>query len=247
MSGQRRNGIACDGCDRAVPVEETTMVQMPGSDPVVCCPACAEHAKAVSERADGDGATVGAETATGYADSGFGSGSGPASRSARSSRSGRSSHTDESNGSVDGAATGSPRSETTASAASGSPTETATADSRATEPGSMDIDHQRSTCDGCAQSVPDSDLETLVVTDGTTLTCCRSCAREAAKRDDVVRPAGERESKSASSSDTASRSATRSGSGSDTHSDTDSDSSHGHSRSDTASSRRSSARSSARD
>lgn len=140
---------------------------MPGGERVTCCPECAEHARAVTDRADDRSAPLdsartrsGSRTRTtpSSPDSG---GSEP--RSGDSSNAGR---------------TG------TSSARSGSST-------RVTEStGNSSIDHQRATCDGCAQSVPETDLETLMVTDGTTLSCCRSCAIEAAKRDDVFRPGG---------------------------------------------------------
>ncbi|SFC36072.1 DnaJ domain-containing protein [Halobiforma haloterrestris] len=140
---------------------------MPGGERVTCCPECAEHARAVRDRAgDRSASSDSARTRSGSrtrstATSPGSGGSEP--QAGDSSNAGR---------------TGS------SSARSGSST-------RVTEStGNSSIDHQRATCDGCAQSVPETDLETLMVTDGTTLSCCRSCAIEAAKRDDVFRPGG---------------------------------------------------------
>lgn len=49
------------------------------------------------------------------------------------------------------------------------------------------IDRQRTSCDGCGQSVLDGELEELIVADGTVLACCSNCVSEASDRDDVER------------------------------------------------------------
>ncbi|MFC4541982.1 J domain-containing protein [Halosolutus amylolyticus] len=48
VAGERQAG--CDGCGRTVPLEELTTVTMPDGETVVCCPACAPHARAAAEK-----------------------------------------------------------------------------------------------------------------------------------------------------------------------------------------------------
>lgn len=45
------------------------------------------------------------------------------------------------------------------------------------------LDQRRSACDGCRRTVLESELEQLVLQDGTVLACCASCASEAPRAD----------------------------------------------------------------
>lgn len=40
----------CDGCGRAVPLEELTAVTMPDGERVACCPSCEPHARAAAQK-----------------------------------------------------------------------------------------------------------------------------------------------------------------------------------------------------